>query len=53
VQDSLVFHDRYHHLITHKNARHRPEYIQFREWIGEDVDEMMKEWPKAEARAAQ
>jgi DNA-binding transcriptional LysR family regulator len=53
VQDSLVFHDRYHHLITHKNARHRPEYIQFREWIGEEVDEMMKEWPKAEARAAQ
>ncbi|SAL69599.1 LysR family transcriptional regulator [Caballeronia terrestris] len=53
VQDSLVFHDRYHHLITHKNARHRPEYIQFREWIGEEVEEMMKHWPKAEARVAQ
>jgi LysR family glycine cleavage system transcriptional activator len=53
VQDSLVFHDRYHHLITHKNARHRPEYIQFREWIGEEVEEMMKDWPKAEARVAQ
>ena len=48
VQEALVFHDRYHHLITHKNARNRPEYIQFREWIGEEVDEMMKEWPKGE-----
>lgn len=44
VQDALVFHDRHHFMITHKNAKHRAEYQQFREWIGEEVDRMMQGW---------
>lgn len=46
VQDAIVFHDRHHYLITHKNAKSRPEYLQFREWIAEEVESMMKDWPK-------
>jgi DNA-binding transcriptional LysR family regulator len=53
VQDALVFHDRHHYVITHKNARSRPEYIKFREWIGEEVGEMMRDWPNVPAGATQ
>jgi DNA-binding transcriptional LysR family regulator len=49
VQDALVFNDRYHYLVTEKNAKLRPEYLQFREWISEEVDAMMREWHGAEA----
>lgn len=48
VQDALVFRDRHHFMITHKNAKFRPEYLQFREWIGEEVEEMMREWSGVE-----
>lgn len=44
VQDSLVFHDRYHYLVTHKNANRRPEYELFREWLLSEVKEMMSHW---------
>jgi LysR family glycine cleavage system transcriptional activator len=53
VRDVLVFHDRHHYLITHKNAKGRPEYIKFRDWIVEEVDEMMKGWPRQPAGANQ
>lgn len=49
VQDALVFNDRYHYLITQKNAKLRPEYLQFREWLAEEVSVMMREWQGAEA----
>lgn len=49
VQDALVFHDRHHYLITHKNAKLRSEYQQFREWLGEEVAAMMRAWHGAEA----
>lgn len=49
VQESLVFHDRHHYLITHKNAKLRPEYLQFREWLLEEVAAMMRGWHGAEA----
>ncbi|WP_250454427.1 LysR substrate-binding domain-containing protein [Caballeronia sp. ATUFL_M2_KS44] len=44
VEESLVFHDRYHYLITHKNALERPEYKLFREWMASEVKEMMGSW---------
>ncbi|MFM0591865.1 MULTISPECIES: LysR substrate-binding domain-containing protein [Paraburkholderia] len=53
VRDSLVFQDRHHYVITHKNAKSRPEYLKFRQWIAEEVDDMMKGWPKAADGAAQ
>ena len=49
VQDALVFHDRHHYLITHKNAKLRPEYLQFRQWLAEEVGAMMHEWRGVEA----
>lgn len=52
VQDALVFNDRHHYLITHKNAKLRPEYLQFREWLAEEVEAMMREWHGAEAGIA-
>lgn len=48
VQDALVFHDRHHYLITHKNAKHRAEYLQFQQWLAEEVGTMMCEWKSAE-----
>jgi DNA-binding transcriptional LysR family regulator len=48
VQDALEFHDRYHYLITYKNAKVRPEYLRFRQWLGEEVDAMMHEWKGVE-----
>lgn len=51
VPDALVFHDRHHYLITHRNARPRPEYLQFREWLGEEVGTMMRDWPDVDAEA--
>ncbi|MHA6908897.1 LysR substrate-binding domain-containing protein [Ralstonia pseudosolanacearum] len=48
IRDALVFHDRHHYLITHKNAKPRPEYLQFREWLDEEVGTMMREWHQAE-----
>jgi LysR family transcriptional regulator, glycine cleavage system transcriptional activator len=44
VEESLVFHDRYHYLITHKNALERPEYELFRGWMVSEVKEMMSSW---------
>lgn len=52
VQDALEFHDRHHYVITHKNAKLRPEYVQFREWLGEEVGAMMREWRSVETEAA-
>jgi DNA-binding transcriptional LysR family regulator len=52
VQDALEFHDRHHYVITHKNAKLRPEYVQFREWLGEEVATMMREWRSVETEAA-
>ncbi|MGF6466192.1 LysR family glycine cleavage system transcriptional activator [Paraburkholderia youngii] len=49
VQNALEFHDRHHYLITHKNAKLRPEYLQFRAWLGEEVGAMMREWRGVEA----
>jgi len=49
VRDALEFHDRHHYLITHKNAKLRPESLQFREWLGEEVGAMMREWRGVEA----
>jgi len=48
VQDALEFHDRHHYLITHKNAKLRPEYLRFREWLDEEVSVMMREWRGSE-----
>ncbi|MBN3785831.1 LysR substrate-binding domain-containing protein [Burkholderia sp. Ac-20353] len=44
VPDVIVFRDRHHYLITHKNARSRPEYRQFRDWLDEEVGTMMRGW---------
>jgi DNA-binding transcriptional LysR family regulator len=46
VQDAIVFHDRHHYLISHKNTRGRPEFMKFREWLMAEVEEMMSDWPK-------
>ena len=45
VEDALVFHDRHHYLITHRNAKSRPEYVQFRQWLDEEIATMMQGWP--------
>jgi LysR family transcriptional regulator, glycine cleavage system transcriptional activator len=50
VQDALEFHDRHHYLITHKNAKLRPEYLHFREWLGEEAGAMMREWRGVETQ---
>jgi DNA-binding transcriptional LysR family regulator len=52
VQDALVFNDRHHYLIAHKNAKLRPEYLRFRDWLLEEVEAMMREWHGAEAGIA-
>jgi DNA-binding transcriptional LysR family regulator len=52
VRDAIVFHDRHHYLITHKNAKSRPEYQKFIQWVTAEVDEMMKDWPKATGGSA-
>lgn len=44
VEECLVFRDRYHYLITHKNAAERPEYHAFREWLVSEVTDMMAQW---------
>ncbi|MCP3716473.1 LysR substrate-binding domain-containing protein [Paraburkholderia sp. CNPSo 3281] len=44
VPDALVFRDRYHYLITHRNARPRTEYLQFRTWLSEEAGAMMRDW---------
>lgn len=44
VPDALVFRDRYHYLITHRNARPRTEYLQFRNWLTEEAGAMMRDW---------
>ncbi|KAG8152389.1 LysR substrate-binding domain-containing protein [Burkholderia catarinensis] len=44
VPDALVFRDRHHYLITHKNAQLRPEYRQFRDWLDAEVGAMMRDW---------
>lgn len=51
AQDVLEFHDRHHYLITHRNAKLRPEYLQFRAWLGEEVGAMMRDWRGVEAEA--
>ncbi|MXN76045.1 LysR family transcriptional regulator [Burkholderia sp. 4701] len=51
VPDALVFHDRHHYLITHRNAKPRPEYRQFREWLDAEVAVMMRDWRSADAQA--
>ncbi|MEM5367150.1 LysR substrate-binding domain-containing protein [Paraburkholderia azotifigens] len=48
LKDSLEFHDRHHYVTTHKSARLRPEYTQFRQWLGEEVSAMMRGWQKKE-----
>lgn len=45
VRNSLVFEDRYHYLITHKRAQSRPEYAKFKQWLIDEVDVMMSDWP--------
>ncbi|MGZ2749024.1 LysR substrate-binding domain-containing protein [Burkholderia stagnalis] len=50
VPDALVFHDRHHYLITHRNAKPRPEYRQFREWLDAEVAMMMRDWRSADAQ---
>ncbi|MFM0418883.1 LysR substrate-binding domain-containing protein [Paraburkholderia aromaticivorans] len=44
VEENLVFHDRYHYLVTHKNATGRPEYQLFRDWLVSEVKDMMATW---------
>ncbi|SAL62622.1 LysR family transcriptional regulator [Caballeronia choica] len=44
IQESLVFRDRHHFLITRKNAVERPEYKLFRTWLISEVKEMMASW---------
>lgn len=41
VNESIVFNDRHHYLITHRNAHHRQEYQQLREWLLAEVEGMM------------
>jgi DNA-binding transcriptional LysR family regulator len=51
VKERLVFHDRYHHLVTHKSALGRTEYRIFRGWIATEVEEMLSGWSEpVEAR---
>ncbi|AOK19410.1 MULTISPECIES: LysR substrate-binding domain-containing protein [Burkholderia cepacia complex] len=52
VPDALVFRDRHHYLITHKNARLRAEYQQFRDWLDEEVGAMMRDWLDAGVEVA-
>lgn len=51
VADTIVFHDRHHYLATHKNAKNRPEYQIFRQWILEEVDAMTKDRPESPSSA--
>ncbi|KVT37205.1 LysR substrate-binding domain-containing protein [Burkholderia multivorans] len=44
VQDVLVFSDRHHYLITHRNAQPRSEYRLFRQWLRDEVSMMMRGW---------
>jgi DNA-binding transcriptional LysR family regulator len=44
VEECLVFHDRHHHLVTHKSALERTEYQIFRAWIATEVEEMLSSW---------
>ncbi|SAK67488.1 LysR family transcriptional regulator [Caballeronia ptereochthonis] len=53
VDDAFVFHDRHHYLITHRNAKSWPEYLQFRRWLDEEIGTMMQGWPSARAKIAQ
>ncbi len=41
VSESIVFNDRHHYLITHRNAHHRQEYQQLPEWLLAEVGQMM------------
>ncbi|SCK29667.1 LysR substrate-binding domain-containing protein [Vogesella sp. LIG4] len=52
VQEALIFHDRHHYLIAHKNAKLRSGYAQFREWLDEEVEAMMFEWNEPEKQPA-
>ncbi|WP_321874383.1 LysR substrate-binding domain-containing protein [Burkholderia ubonensis] len=52
VPDALVFRDRHHYLITHKNARLRAEYQRFRDWLDEEVGAMMRDWLDAGVEVA-
>ena len=49
VEEALVFHERYHYLATHKNARMRPEYPEFREWLDAEISAMMSGWQGVDA----
>ncbi|SAK45568.1 LysR family transcriptional regulator [Caballeronia hypogeia] len=51
VDDALVFHDRHHYLCAHRNAKARAEYLQFREWLDEEIATMMQGWPAPQAKA--
>jgi LysR family transcriptional regulator, glycine cleavage system transcriptional activator len=53
VDDALVFRDRYHYIITNRNAKLRPEYQQFRAWLSEEIETMMQGWPQAQPKAAE
>jgi len=44
VPDALVFRDRHHYLVTNRNARPRTEYMQFRDWLSEQANAMMRDW---------
>jgi LysR family transcriptional regulator, glycine cleavage system transcriptional activator len=44
VQESLVFRNRYHYLVTRKDAKQRPEYMIFHEWLLNEVTQMMSSW---------
>lgn len=44
VPDALVFRDRYHYLVTNRNARPRTEYMQFRDWLSDEASAMMRDW---------
>jgi DNA-binding transcriptional LysR family regulator len=52
VSDALVFRDRHHYLITHRNARSRSEYLQFRNWLIEEAGAMMRDWVDSEVAIA-
>lgn len=51
LQNILEFRDRYHYLATHKSAKLRPEYLQFSEWLHEEVDAMMSGWRNIETES--
>ncbi|WP_061148706.1 LysR family transcriptional regulator [Caballeronia arvi] len=44
AEESLVFHDRHHHLVTHRSALERTEYAVFREWLEAEVETMLSSW---------